>query len=137
VRRRDNPSKQAVAVAALQKGRQVGRYFGREPRYTRHELELQAQQALEARINLGRPPAEDFAPIEARLAQMDREMAARAAAEAVPPPPPLRDGERPLSVTTVRLPAGAKATAPPPKAAAARAPGKPRPSRQPVSAEDR
>src|SRR3954447_26852137 len=98
--RRDNPTKQAVAVAALQKGRQVGRYFGREPRYTRHELELQAQQALEARINLGRPPAEDFAPIQTRLAKMDREMATRAAAEAVPPTPPLRDGERPLSVTT-------------------------------------
>jgi hypothetical protein len=119
----------------------VGRYFGREPRYTRHELELQAQQALEARINLGRPPAEDFAPIEARLAQMDREMATRAAAEAVPPPPPLRDGERPLSVTTVRLPAGAKASGQPnaaqPKAAVSRAAGKPRPSRQPVAAEER
>jgi hypothetical protein len=115
----------------------VGRYFGREPRYTRQELELQAQQALEARINLGRPPAEDFAPIEARLAQMDREMAARAAAEAVPPPPPLRQGERPLSVTTVRLPAGAKATAPVKTTTRRVAAGKPRATRQPVPAEDR
>ena len=119
----------------------MGRYFGREPRYTRQELELQAQQALEARINLGRPPAEDFAPIEARLAQMDREMAARAAAEALPPPPPLREGERPLSVTTVRLPAGAKATASakaaPPKGAGARVAGTPRVARQPVAAEER
>jgi hypothetical protein len=118
----------------------VGRYFGREPRYTRQEIELQAQQAIEARINLGRPPEEDFAPIEARLASMDRELAARAAAEALPPPPPMRQGQRPLSVATVRLPAGAVGTPvepAPPAPKARRAPAKPRAARQPVAAEER
>lgn len=119
----------------------MGRYFGREPRYTREEIERQAQQEVEARINLGRPPAEDFAPIEARLARMDRELAARAAAETVPPPPPMRKTERPLSVATVRLPADA---GPPPAAAprqaapktARRAPAKTRAPRQPVPASE-
>jgi hypothetical protein len=115
----------------------VGRYFGREPRYTRQEIELQAQEALEARINFGRPPEEDFAPIEARLAQLDRELAAQAASEAVPPPPPppLPEDQRPLSVTEVRLPAGAApAPAPTPPG---RAPAKPRASRQRVAAKER
>lgn len=115
----------------------MGRYFGREPRYTRQEIEQQAQQEFEARISLGRPPAEEFAPIEARLAQLDRDMATRAAAEAVPPPPPMRPTERPLSVSTVRLPAEA---APAPAAAgikpARRAPAKPRAPRQPVPASE-
>jgi hypothetical protein len=109
----------------------VGRYFGREPRYTRQEIEQQAQEALEARINLGRPPEEEFAPIQARLASMDRELAARVAAEPVPPPPPLLEGERPLSVSRVTLPAGA-APRPQPKRPVA----KPRPPRQPVAAKE-
>lgn len=115
----------------------MGRYFGREPRYTRQEIEQQAQQEFEARISLGRPPAEEFAPIEARLAELDRAMAARAAAEAVPPPPPMRRTQRALSVTEVRLPADA---VPAPAAAgtkpARRASAKPRTPRQPVPASE-
>lgn len=116
----------------------MGRYFGREPRYTREEIERQAQEEVEARISLGRPPAEDFAPIEARLAQLDREMAARAAAEALPPPPPMRRTQRPLSVAKVRLPAEAAPSVTPEAVSkpARRSPAKPRASRQPVPASE-
>jgi hypothetical protein len=55
------------------KGRHVGRYFGREPRYSREELEAQAKEAIEAQVGKGRPPADDWRPIEARLAEMERE----------------------------------------------------------------
>jgi hypothetical protein len=119
----------------------VGRYFGREPRYSREEIELQAKQAIEARVNMGRPPAEDFLPIEARLAEMDREMAAQA--PVVPPAaPPLRRGEAhaPMTVTEVRLPATAKAARPAPATAAAprvAAAPKARAARRPVAAEER
>jgi hypothetical protein len=91
----------------------VGRYFGREPRYSRQEIELQAQQAIEARVGMGRPPAGDWLPIEERLARMDRELAARAPAEGVPEPPPTRQGEAhpSLSVAEIRLPATATAKA--------------------------
>ncbi|MDQ3896339.1 MAG: hypothetical protein M3326_03640 [Actinomycetota bacterium] len=48
------------------------RYFAREPRYSRQEIERQAQEAIDARVALGRPPAEDFLPLEQRLAELDR-----------------------------------------------------------------
>jgi hypothetical protein len=69
---------------------------------------------------------------------MDREMALRAAAEALPAPPPMREGQRPLSVATVRLPAGAVPPAPvaEPAPKAKRAPAKPRVARQPVAAKE-
>lgn len=114
----------------------MGRYFGREPRFTREEIEFQAQQELEARVNMGRPPAEDFAPIEARLAQLDRELAARAPVVPVPAPPARRRQSAehaPLSVTEVRLPAAAKAARPkPPRAASATSA-----PRRPVAAKER
>jgi hypothetical protein len=112
----------------------VGRYFGREPRYSREELELQAKQAIEAAVNMGRPPAEDFAPIEARLAELDREMAARAPVVAMPLPP-RQEAHPPISVTEVRLPAAAKAGRPV-RATATAAP-KPRAPRKPVAAKER
>ena len=55
----------------------MGKYFGREPRYSREEIERQAQEAIDARVSLGRPPAEDWAPLNDRLAELDRAMAAR------------------------------------------------------------
>lgn len=80
----------------------MGKYFGREPRFTREEIERQAQEAIDARVSLGRPPAEDWAPLEARLAEVDRAMAAR---------PPAPDHE-PIQIHHVRLPkAPAPATA--------------------------
>ncbi len=72
----------------------MGKYFGREPRYCREEIEQQAQEAIDARVSLGRPPAEDWAPLEARLAEIDLAMAAR---------PPMPDHE-PIQIHHVRLP---------------------------------
>jgi hypothetical protein len=72
----------------------MGKYFGREPRYTREEIERQAQEAIDARVSLGRPPAEDWAPLQARLAEIDRAMAAR---------PPMPE-HAPMQIHHVRLP---------------------------------
>ena len=89
------------------------RYFAREPRYSREELERQAQRAIDAQISLGRPPAEDFLAVERRLAEMDRGLAARPHVE----PQPER---RPFRIHEVRLHAAAAPPAParpaPPKA---------------------
>ena len=72
----------------------MGKYFGREPRYSREEIEQQAREAIDARVSLGRPPAEDWAPLQARLAELDRTMAA---------PPPMPEHE-PMQIHHVRLP---------------------------------
>ncbi len=82
----------------------MGKYFGREPRYSREEIERQAQEAIDARVNLGRPPAEDWRPLEARLAEIDRVMAAR------PPAPPIPEPQ-PMQLLRVRVPAAAVAPA--------------------------
>ena len=83
----------------------MGKYFGREPRYTREELERQAQEAIDARVSLGRPPAEDWAPLQARMAELDATTAAR---------PPMPEHE-PMQIHHVRLPkAPAAAEAPAP-----------------------
>jgi len=55
----------------------VGRYFGREPRYSREEIEAQAKQQIEAQVGMGRPPADDWRPLEVRLAEIDRQAADR------------------------------------------------------------
>ena len=111
----------------------MGRYFGREPRYSREEIELQAQQAIETRVNMGRPPVEEWAPIHARLTELDREMAARA--PAVPPPPREREVGQPLSVVEVRLPPAATKSAA--ERATAGAAPKARAPRRPVAAKER
>jgi hypothetical protein len=83
----------------------MGKYFGREPRYTREEIERQAQEAIDARVSLGRPPAEDWAPLQARLDEIDRAMAAR----------PAMPEHEPLQIHHVRMPkAPATAEAPAP-----------------------
>jgi hypothetical protein len=71
----------------------MGKYFGREPRYSREEIERQAQEAIDARVSMGRPPAEDWKPLEARLAELDRAMAAR----------PLLPEPQPLQIREVRV----------------------------------
>ncbi len=77
----------------------MGKYFGREPRYSREEIERQAQEAIDARVGLGRPPAEEWAPLQARLAEIDQVMAAR------PPGPPLPVPEAvPMQIHEVRMP---------------------------------
>jgi hypothetical protein len=83
----------------------MGKYFGREPRYSREEIERQAQEAIDARVSLGRPPAEDWKPLEARLAEIDRVAAAR------PVLLPIREAQ-PMQIRTVRLPQAPAAPAP-------------------------
>lgn len=80
----------------------MGKYFGREPRYSREEIERQAQEAIDARVSLGRPPAGDWAPLQARLAEIDQAMA-------VPPPMPAMPEHEPIQLHEVRMP---KAPAP-------------------------
>jgi len=75
----------------------MGKYFGREPRYSREEIERQAQEAIDARVGLGRPPPEDWRPLEARLSEIDQVMAAR------PPVPPLPEPQ-PMRISEVRMP---------------------------------
>lgn len=82
----------------------MGKYFGREPRYSREEIERQAQQAIDARVSLGRPPVEEWRPLEDRLDEIDRVLASRPLVEPIPAPqPPMppaarpRAGRRPLA----------------------------------------
>ena len=75
----------------------MGKYFGREPRYSREEIERQAQEAIDARVGMGRPPAEEWTPLEARLSEIDNVMAAR------PPVPPLPEPQ-PMQIHEVRMP---------------------------------
>ncbi len=91
----------------------MGKYFGHEPRYSREEIERQAQEAIAAAVSQGRPPAEDWLPLEARMAELDRTMAAR------PPVPPIPDPQ-PLRIHEARMPKVpvAEVPAPPPTPAA-------------------
>lgn len=78
----------------------MGKYFGREPRYSRDEIQRQAQEAIDARVSLGRPPAEDWRPLEARLSEIDRVIAAR-------PPVPQIPEPQPMQLMQVRVPPAA------------------------------
>ena len=78
------------------------RFFASEPRLSREELERQAQDAIDARISLGRPPEEEFEPIRKRLAEIDLALAAR----------PSIDSE-PLEIREVRVPPAAPAASEP------------------------
>lgn len=85
----------------------MGKFFGSEPRYSREEIERQAQEAIDARVGLGRPPAEDWVPLEARLSEIDRAMAARPPVPPLPEPPasrPSRSQPQPIQVREVRIP---------------------------------
>ena len=75
----------------------MGKYFGREPRYSREEIERQAQEAIDARVGLGRPPPDDWRPLEACLSEIDQLMPAR------PPVAPLREPE-PMRIHEIRMP---------------------------------
>ena len=66
------------------------RYFASEPRLSREEIERQAQEAIDARVSMGRPPEEEFQPLRDRLAEIDRELAARPPVEPLPEPEPIR-----------------------------------------------
>ena len=83
----------------------MGKYFGREPRFTREEIERQAQEAIDARVSLGRPPAEDWEPLQARMEEIDFAIVARRLPE--PPAqdqPVLRPAAPPAPRARVRRP---------------------------------
>lgn len=96
------------------------RYFASEPRLSRDEIERQAQEAIDARVSMGRPPEEEFQPLRDRLAEIDRALEAR------PPVEPLPESQ-PIEIRQVQVPtAGA--------AEAAEAKARSRARRQPVGA---
>ncbi len=87
----------------------MGKFFGSEPRYSREEIERQAQEAIDARVSLGRPPAEDWHPLEIRLDEIDHAIISRRLPEpervrveaapmpAEPAPARPRAGRRPVA----------------------------------------
>jgi len=77
----------------------MGRYFGREPRFTREEIERQAQEAIDARVSLGRPPAEDWEPLETRMEELDFAIVARR----LPEPPSQTPSQTPWPARPARV----------------------------------
>ena len=105
----------------------MGKYFGREPRYSREEIERQAEEAIDAQVSLGRPPPEDWRPLEARLSEIDQVMASR------PPGPPLPEPQpQPMRISEVRMPRKPETAPAPPRARAAKPVGA-RLSRRPLA----
>ena len=70
----------------------MGRYFGREPRYSREEAEAQAKAAIDAAMQKGRPPEEEWKGLASRMGDINRELATRPPVD-IPPPPPRRRAE--------------------------------------------
>ncbi|HEX2119140.1 MAG TPA: hypothetical protein VHF91_08145 [Acidimicrobiales bacterium] len=100
----------------------MGRYFGREPRYSREEAEAQAKQAIEAAMNKGRPPDNEWKGLASRMGDLNRELATRPPVD-IPPPPSRRaeQGEAPARrrpVNEILRPRPAPAPVPAPEAAA-------------------
>lgn len=84
----------------------MGKYFGREPRYSQEEAEAQARQAIDAAVSKGRPPAEDWKGLAGRMGDINRELATRPPVE-IPPPPPRRapgEARRPRVVSDILRP---------------------------------
>lgn len=80
-----------MSVAPLSRERKVarvGKYFGKEPRYSREEAEAQAKQAIDALVSRGRPPADEWKGLAGRMGEINRELATRPAVNLPPPPPP-------------------------------------------------
>lgn len=67
----------------------VGKYFGREPRYSREEAEAQARAAIDAAVARGRPPADEWKGLASRIPDLDRELVTRPRVD-IPAPPPRR-----------------------------------------------
>ena len=87
---------------------------------SREEIERQAQEAIDARIGMGRPPEEEFRPLQERLAEIDAALAARPPVEPLPEP-------QPLQIHQVQVPAASSVDAEKPR-------GKTSTRRQPVGA---
>lgn len=95
----------------------MGRYFGREPRYSQEEAEAQAKEAIDAAVKKGRPPPEEWKGLAPRMGEIDRELAARPPVD-VPEPPPSRTQTekgstgRPRPVSEILRPRAAPAPEP-------------------------
>jgi hypothetical protein len=74
----------------------VGKYFGRQPRYSQQEAEAQAKQAHDALVAKGRPPENEFNAVSGRMGDLPPRPPID-----LPPPPPRRaepaGPRRPLS----------------------------------------
>lgn len=104
----------------------MGKYFGREPRYSREEIERQAQEAIDALVSQGRPPAEDWLPLQARLEEIDRAMATRL----LPAPPIPEPAPQPMQIHEIRMPKAEPTEAPAPAVTPAPRPRRPVAARQ-------
>ena len=108
----------------------MGRYFGRQPRYSQAEAEAQAKAALDAAVNKGRPPDEEWKALGSRMGEINRELAARPPVD-LPSPPPRRPAAgtgntagigRPRAINEILRPRPASAPEPAPEPAAPRLP---------------
>jgi hypothetical protein len=104
----------------------VGKYFGKQPRYSREEAEAQARQAIDAAVSKGRPPEEDWKALGPRMAEINQELAMRPRPDVDfgPPPSRGRDADRPAVRRPVNQilrprPAPVEEEAPPPAPAPA------------------
>lgn len=121
----------------------MGRYFGRQPRYSQEEAEAQAKAALDAAVKKGRPPEEEWKALGSRMGDINRELAARPPVD-LPGPPPrpvapeegnTRDTGRPRAVNQIlRPPAPAPEPAPPRRPRRPAEPTPPRAARAPKTA---
>ena len=68
----------------------VGKYFGHQPRYSQQEAEAQAKAAIDAAVEQGRPPDEEWNALGSRMGEISRELATRPPVDVIPPPPPRR-----------------------------------------------
>lgn len=93
----------------------MGKYFGREPRYSREEAEAQARSAIDAAVARGRPPADEWKGLASRMPDLDQALAARPRIDIPPPPARAERGPRPPRVMSdILRPRPASAPAPEP-----------------------
>lgn len=93
----------------------MGKYFGREPRYSREEAEAQARSAIDAAVARGRPPADEWKGLASRMPDLDQALAARPRIDIPPPPARAERGPRPPRVMSdILRPRPAPAPAPEP-----------------------
>ena len=115
----------------------MGKYFGKQPRYSQQEAEAQAKQAIEAAVSRGRPPDEEWKGLAARMPEINQELAMRPRPDADFGPPPGQAAtpdrpavRRPVNQILRPRPAPVEEEAPAPAPAA-----KKRPPRAPAPAK--
>jgi hypothetical protein len=87
-----------AAADEREKVANVGKYFGKQPRYSEQEAQAQAQQAIDAAVAKGRPPASDFNAVAGRMGDLPP----RPPVDLIPPPPPRRADPGALAGRSVR-----------------------------------